>query len=192
LQETIKADFSLWELDNLNEGDPFEWVWTTTQGHSGGTLLGIRTSDISIPRKDKGEFFTSMKLVSKLDKFTWEIINVYGPVQTERKQHFLDELTQKVTDTTDPFIIGGDFNLIRFTWEKSSENTNQQWMDKFTDFNRNSGVKELIRKGGRFTWTNKQNNPIMSALDRVLICPSWDQFYRRASCESLTEVGLGF
>jgi hypothetical protein len=29
----------------------------------------------------------------------------------------------------------------------------------------------------------------MSVLDRVLICPSWDQFYRRASCESLTRVG---
>jgi exonuclease III len=146
LQETIKADFSLWELDNLNEGDPFEWVWTAAQGHSGGTLMGVRTSDINILRKDKGEFFTSMKLVSNLDKFTWEIINVYGPVQIERKQHFLDELTQKVTDMTDPFIIGGDFNMIRFVWEKSSDNTNQQWMDNFNDFIRNNGVKELIRK----------------------------------------------
>jgi hypothetical protein len=59
-------------------------------------------------------------------------------------------------------------------------------MNKFNDFIRDNGVKELIRKGGRFTWTNKLNNPIMSVLDRVLICPRWD---RRASCESLTRVG---
>jgi exonuclease III len=186
LRETIKADFSLWELDTLNEGDSFEWVWTAAQGHSGGTLMGIRTSDINILSKDKGDFFTSMKLVSKLDKFIWEIVNVYGPVQTDRKQHFLDELTQKITDMTDPFIIGGDFDLIGFIWEKSSENTDQQWMNKFNGFIRDNGVKELIRKGGRFTWTNKLNNPIMSVLDRVLICPRWD---RRASCESLTRVG---
>jgi hypothetical protein len=90
---------------------------------------------------------------------------------------------------TDLFIIGGDFDLIGFIWEKSSENTDQQWMNKFNGFIWDNGVKELIRKGGRFTWTNKQNNPIISVLDRVLICPRWDQFYRRASCESLTRVG---
>jgi endonuclease/exonuclease/phosphatase (EEP) superfamily protein YafD len=54
-----------------------------------------------------------MKLMSKQGKFNWEIINVYGPVQLERKQQFLDEVTQKVTDMTDPFIIGGDFNLTK-------------------------------------------------------------------------------
>jgi exonuclease III len=189
LQETIKGDFSLWDLESLSEGEPFEWVWTAAQGHSGGTLIGVRISDINILSKDKGEFYTSMKLVSNMDKVIWEIVNVYGPVQTDRKQLFLDELTQKITDMTDSFIIGGDFNLIRFTWEKSSENTDQLWMDKFNDFIRDNGVRELIRKGGRFTWTNKHNNPIMSVLDRVLICPSWDQLYRRASCESLTRVG---
>jgi hypothetical protein len=36
--------------------------------------------------------------------------------------------------------------MIRFTWEKSSSNTNQVWMDAFNDFVRNSGVKEMMRK----------------------------------------------
>jgi hypothetical protein len=62
-------------------------------------------------------------------------------------------------------------------------------MDKFNDFIRDNGVKELLMKGGRFTWTNKQHNPVMSVLERVLVCPRWDQFYRRTSCESLTRVG---
>jgi hypothetical protein len=46
----------------------------------------------------------------------------------------------------EPFIMGGDFNMIRFTWEKSSGNTNQVWMDAFNDFVRNSGVKKMMRK----------------------------------------------
>jgi exonuclease III len=62
-------------------------------------------------------------------------------------------------------------------------------MDKFNDFIRDNGVKELQRKGGRYTWTNKQNNQAMSVLDMILVCPRWDQFYMRASCESLTRVG---
>jgi hypothetical protein len=29
----------------------------------------------------------------------------------------------------------------------------------------------------------------MCVLDRVLVSPSWEQFYKRSSCESLTRVG---
>jgi hypothetical protein len=91
-------------------------------------------------------FFSSMLISSNLDKFKWEVVNVYGPVQLERKTDFLNELTQKVSSMCEPFIIGGDFNMIRFTWEKSSGNTNQVWMDAFNDFVRNSGVKKMMRK----------------------------------------------
>jgi exonuclease III len=46
LQETIKGDFSLWDLESLSEGEPFEWVWTAAQGHSGGTLIGVRIKSV--------------------------------------------------------------------------------------------------------------------------------------------------
>jgi hypothetical protein len=89
----------------------------------------------------------------------------------------------------DPFIVGGDFNLIRFGWEKSSDNIHPSWMGAFNDFIRDNGLKELVRKGSKFSWTNKQNDPVMSVLDRVLISSGWDMFYKRASCETLTRVG---
>jgi hypothetical protein len=53
LQETIKGDFTLGELAGLSEGGSFEWVWTAAQGHSGGTLIGVRTDDIIVVTKDK-------------------------------------------------------------------------------------------------------------------------------------------
>jgi hypothetical protein len=31
----------------------------------------------------------------------------------------------------EPFIIGGDFNMIRFAWDKSTNNINQTWMNNF-------------------------------------------------------------
>jgi endonuclease/exonuclease/phosphatase (EEP) superfamily protein YafD len=83
------------------------------------------------------------------------VINVYGPVQVERKTEFLEELSQKITSLEDPFIIGGDFNMIRFAWEKSSDNIKQLWMDNFNAFIRDNGVKEMHRKGSKFTWSNK-------------------------------------
>jgi hypothetical protein len=83
--------------------------------------------------EDRGEFLTSMKLMSRQDKFIWEVINVYGLVQLERKQQFLDELTQSVTGMSYPFIIGGDFNLIRFAWENPLRMpTNSGWISSMT------------------------------------------------------------
>jgi endonuclease/exonuclease/phosphatase family metal-dependent hydrolase len=133
--------------------------------------MGVKTDDITVLERGKGKFFTSMKIAARQDNFKWEIVNVYGPVQIERKSKFRLELSQKISNMSDPFIIGGDFNLIRFEWEKSSDNTHQVWMDAFNDFIRDNGVKELMRKGIKFTWTNRQTEPVMSALDRVLVCP---------------------
>jgi exonuclease III len=135
------------ELSALSEGSNYEWVWTAAQGHSGGTLMGVRTDDIVVVHKDCGEFFSSMKIVLRQDDFKWEIVNVYGPVKMERKASFLEELNQKISRMEDPFIIGGDFNLIRFSWEKSTGNVNQFWMSAFNDFIRDNGIKEMDRKG---------------------------------------------
>jgi hypothetical protein len=106
---------------------------------------------------------------SRQDKFKWEIVNVYGPVQLERKKDFLNELTIKISNMSDPFVIGGDFNMIRFPWEKSSDNVNHVWMDAFNEFIRDNGVKEMLRKGSKFTWTNKQLNHVMIVRNRMLV-----------------------
>lgn len=125
LQETIKEGFTLGVLSGLSEGCSFEWVWTDAQGHSGGTLVGVRTYDIIILGRDKGEFFTSMKVKVRQENYKWKVVNVYGLVQIERKVDFLEEFTTKISSMEDPFIIGGDFNMIRFYWEKSTDNVNQ-------------------------------------------------------------------
>jgi uncharacterized OB-fold protein len=120
----------LGELAGIAIGEAVEWVWTASEGHSGGTLIGVWVNDITVLSKDKGEFFSSMKIASRKDGFKWEIVNVYGPVQMEKKSAFLSELNKKL-DMEEPFIIGGDFNMIRFAWEKSTNNINQTWMNNF-------------------------------------------------------------
>jgi hypothetical protein len=55
-------------------------------------LLGVQTNDITMISKDRGEYFTSMKIASRKDNFKWEVVNVYGLVQLERKTVFLSEL----------------------------------------------------------------------------------------------------
>jgi hypothetical protein len=85
-------------------------------------------------------------------------------------------------------MVGG-FNLIRFAWEKSSGNVNQVWMDTFNSFIADNGLVQLHRIGGKFTWTNKQSDPVMCVLDSVLVCNIFNSHYGEASCESVTRVG---
>jgi hypothetical protein len=115
LQETIKVGLSSGDLYSISEGGNFEWVWTVAQGHSGRTLIGVRTDDITVISKDKGELFTSMKISSRHDKIEWEVVNVYGPVQIKRKADFLADLGRKIVDMGVTFYNRGifQFNKIR-------------------------------------------------------------------------------
>lgn len=115
LHETIKSDFSLWDLNSLSEGDSFEWSWTAANGHSGGTLTGINIAVAGVVAKDSGSFLSSLLVITKEDNFQWELINVYGPVQNDRKLDFIQEMDQKIARMSWPIIMGGDFNLMRYS-----------------------------------------------------------------------------
>lgn len=106
LQETIKREFSDHMLSDLVNGQDFSWVWTEAKGHSGGTLTGIKNGDLEIIDTDKGAFFSSIKAKSRKDNLVWEVINVYGPIQNERKQEFLEELSNKINNIQWSFIMG--------------------------------------------------------------------------------------
>ena len=56
--------------------------------------------------------------------------------------------------------------------EKSNGNVNVQMMEAFNEMINNTALRELHRTRSRFTWTNKQNPPIMCVLDRVLVSNS--------------------
>jgi hypothetical protein len=76
-------------------------------GHSSGTLTGVNLAEASVVGKDRGVFFSSMMVISIEDNFKWELINVYGPVQIERKSNFIQELNCKLTSISWPCLVGG-------------------------------------------------------------------------------------
>ncbi|KAE8787033.1 dna replication licensing factor mcm2 [Hordeum vulgare] len=56
LQETIRQDFSMLELQRLCRHH-FAWQWLPATGHSRGILLGVREDAFSVEHMDRGEFF---------------------------------------------------------------------------------------------------------------------------------------
>uniref|UniRef100_A0ACD5WQM7 Uncharacterized protein n=1 Tax=Avena sativa TaxID=4498 RepID=A0ACD5WQM7_AVESA len=91
LQETIRQDFSIAELEGLSR-HKFCWSWLPASGHSGGILLGVKEDTFEVDDMDRGDFFVSMSLTHRQSRFNWEMIIVYGPADHRRSAEFLLEL----------------------------------------------------------------------------------------------------
>ena len=62
-------------------------------------------------------------------------------------------------------------------------------MDLFNNFIEKFELRELHRGGGKYTWTNKQDIPIQSNIDRVLVSTEWEEKFPLATLTSLTRLG---
>ncbi|XP_073355069.1 uncharacterized protein [Aegilops tauschii subsp. strangulata] len=97
IQETMRNDFSLPELDRLSS-HLFAWHWLPSSGttsHSGGILLGVKDATFEVGSMDRGQSFVSMELFERSLNFKWEVILVYGPADHSRSAAFLEELHRK-------------------------------------------------------------------------------------------------
>jgi exonuclease III len=121
LQETLRQDFSAAELRSLEQGGQFNWNWVPANGHSGGMLLGFRDECFEVGAWRKGSFFISADIFHRCKRLIWTCILVYGPADHSRTREFLDELVSEVEACQHPLIVGGDFNLIRGSRDKSND-----------------------------------------------------------------------
>lgn len=189
LQETIKQKFTNRELSSLARGQDMHWEWISPEGRSGGFLVGVDKDCLEVLDYKAGRFCQCLTVKSKEDNFSWGIINVYGPVQVNLKPDFLRELMETILALEAPVIVGGDFNLVRDSTEKSTSNIHMSLVNLFNHFVDDSSLRELHRHGGTYTWTNKQETPIMAVLDRVFISEDWEEHFPLVMARSLTRVG---
>jgi hypothetical protein len=62
-------------------------------------------------------------------------------------------------------------------------------MEAFNDMINVTSLRELHRSGSRYTWTNKQNPPIMCVLDRVLVSNAWEDRYNLSTVVTAPRLG---
>lgn len=151
LQETIKQKFTNRELTSLARGQDMFWEWISPEGRSGGLLIGADKDGVEIIDYKKGRFTQCLSVKSKEDGFSWGIINVYGLVQVDLKPEFLRELMEIILSLEIPIIVGGDFNLVRNSSEKYTDNVNSSLVNLFNQFASDTGLREIHRHGGTYT-----------------------------------------
>jgi hypothetical protein len=187
--ESKKSNFTAQQLHDIDIHDRFCWNWLPADGTKGGILVGIKQDTLDIVSWDVHTFSISCFIKSKVDGVVWRFISVYGSAYDEFKLDFINELHNIFPLWDGPTLIGGDFNLIRESREKSSGNINQHWADLFNDWINKFNLIEIKNVGRRFTWANNQDNLIMATLDRVFVSTCWENMFPAVSLKSLPRVG---
>lgn len=74
-----------------------------------------------------------------------------------------------IRDRSGPWVLGGDFNVIRFSDERKGGDNNVRDMNHFNDLVANLQLVEIPLTERRFTWTSMIENPSLVRLDRVFV-----------------------
>ena len=147
ISETDRREFLQSLLNRLSGGIEFDWYSRPPHGRFGCILLGIRTDIMEVLDVTDGDFYIKMHIRNKSDNFIWSLVAVYGPAQVEHKSDFLREMVNLVKDNPHPFIIGGDFNLLRFSFEKSRGRFDNRWPLLFNAVIDNLDLREISMVG---------------------------------------------
>jgi hypothetical protein len=127
LSENGRESFPDHVLKNLCVGRDFLWHAMAPHGRSGGILLGVDLSVFDIGAIDEGDFYVKFILRYKSNDFKFVLYSIYGPTQLQNKGAFLTELANTCSKENLPFLIGGDFNIMRKLEDKSSGDFDHKW-----------------------------------------------------------------
>ena len=70
--------------------------------------------------------------------------------------------------------MGGDFNVVRFPFERLGSNSFTTAMREFSNFISEQGLIDLPLQGGSFTWSNSREVASKARLDKFLFSANWE------------------
>lgn len=147
----------------------FAWEWVPSDGAAAGLITVWKEEvfiKIDVSKTPRALF---IKLTSVADGFTWNASNAYGSNEMLAREGFLSDLSNVMVGWGLPCCLGGDFNMVRFPYERIGRGRITPSMECFSDFIIVNELSDLPLTGKRFAWSNSQVRIAMSRLDRFLI-----------------------
>ena len=77
----------------------------------------------------------------------------------------------------DPWCLGGDFNVLRYSRERNGEERWTRAMRRFSQVLDDLVLKDLPLQGGVFTWSGGPRNQRLAKLDRFLVTDEWENYF---------------
>jgi hypothetical protein len=92
-------------------------------------------------------------------------------------------------DNPYPILIGGgDFNVLRFRYEKSKGRFDDHWPFLFNAVIDSLDLREVSMIGRQFTWANSLPDPTYQKLDSVLMDADWESKFPMVSVRALKRI----
>jgi endonuclease/exonuclease/phosphatase family metal-dependent hydrolase len=135
-----------------------------------------------------GEFHIKLHIRNKADNFTWSLVAVYGAAQEDSKAAFLRKLVNLAKDNPHPILVGGDFNLLRFSFEKSRGRFDNHWPFLFNAVIDSLDLREASMIGRQFTCANNLPEPTYEKLDRIMMDTNWESKFPMVSVRALKRI----
>ncbi|KAJ9693798.1 hypothetical protein PVL29_009659 [Vitis rotundifolia] len=177
IQETKIQEMSEGIVRSLGTGRFLDWRVLNAEGAAGGILIWWDKRVLDILDWEEGLFTLSCRFKIIENGAIWVFTGVYGPFTKAEREGMWEELGAIRGRWDDPWCLGGDFNVILFQQERSSQSRISSAMRRFAETVDDLELVDLPLQGGEFTWNGGFNNQAWARLDRFLVSQSWlDQF----------------
>jgi exonuclease III len=174
LQETKLQSMSRSLIRSLWGGHHVDWLFVGSNGASGGLLILWDKRCLEKVDEALGLHTASCKFRCVASGFEWAFTGVYGPHDVSARRVFWEEMAGVHSWWDVPWVVGGDFNVVRFPSERLGATHLTTAMQDFSDFISSTGLMDIHMVGGRYTWSNSQSR---SRLDRFLFTPTVEDHF---------------
>lgn len=110
------------------------------------------------------------KFTSVNDNWSWHISVVYADCNRIARRSLWQELINVRNTFTGPWIVCGDFNVTRYTAERTNCYRLSGAMSEFSNFIEELELVDPPLFGGSFTWRRGEEFGCASRIDRILHC----------------------
>lgn len=98
---------------------------------------------------------------------------------------FIQEIRNLASLVQHPWILGGDFNLVRWLTDRSSDLSSFRLMSLFNDLVQDLELIDIPLKNRRYTWCSNRPQPSHSRLDRIFVAPELSLQFTMLSLNAL-------
>lgn len=119
----------------------------------------------------------SIEFLSKHNNAHWVLTNVYAPCSHLEKRNFIHWFKNIQMPVNIDWLIVVNFNLCHSPDDRNQPEGSQADMYLFNEAISYLGLIDIPLKGRKFTWSNKQQSPLLERLDWFFSSTSWTLSY---------------
>ncbi|KAL2935019.1 hypothetical protein RDABS01_018138 [Bienertia sinuspersici] len=160
------------------------------QGYAGGIWVYWRQEVVNVREIDNSMQHINME-ISRLGEEPWYFTAIYASPISIKKHELWNFLRSFAASNNHPWMLGGDFNDTRYTWERNTccdeVNRRSKHFDEWID---SMELLEVEFSGPSHTWARglSEDTRKSARLDRVLCNSEWATRFSQASVRHLPAI----